>query len=116
MPVERGRDRAEWIDRVERLNESGLSVGEFAAREKLHPGSLALWRARLRDSGEVVPEADSVAMSFVALSPVERSPSSACAPVSFDVVVDGGRTVRVWPRFDAAELVRLLAVLEGRCA
>ena len=48
-------------------------------------------------------------MAFVALEPVARPTQE---PVPFDVNVVGGRTISVWPRFDAAELVRLVRVLE----
>lgn len=101
--------RAEWQARVDRLNKSGLSVGDFAAREGVHPGTLALWRARLEDAP--APPA-STALAFVALDPVARQAST---PVPFEVSV-GGRTVRVWPHFDAAELTRLVRVLEGLAA
>jgi hypothetical protein len=98
--------RAEWRARVERLNKSGLSVGDFAAREGVHPGTLALWRARLDD---VATPPSSTALAFVALDPVARQ---AATPVPFEVGVRGDRTVRVWPHFDAAELARLVRVLE----
>jgi hypothetical protein len=103
--------RAEWQARVDRLNNSGLSVGEFAAREGLHPGTLALWRARLEDAPA---QPSSTALAFVALDPVVRQASA--TPVPFDVTVSGGRTVRVWPHFDAAELARLVRVLEELAA
>jgi hypothetical protein len=98
--------RAEWRARVERLNKSGLSVGDFAAREGVHPGTLALWRARLDD---IATPPSSTALAFVALDPVVRQAST---PVPFEVCIGGGRTVRVWPHFDAAELTRLVRVLE----
>jgi len=97
--------RTEWEARVDRLNKGGLSAGDFAAREDVHPGTLALWRARLEDAP--TPPA-STALAFVALDPVARQAST---PVPFEVSV-GGRTVRVWPHFDAAELTRLVRVLE----
>jgi hypothetical protein len=100
--------RAEWRARVERLNTSGLSVGDFAAQEGVHPGTLALWRSRLGLEG-APPVSSTTALAFVALEPVARPTQE---PVPFDVNVAGGRTVRVWPRFDAAELARLVRVLE----
>ena len=97
--------RAAWRARVERLNSSGLSVGDFAAKEGVHPGTLALWRSRLE--ADPAP-ASTTALAFVALDPVARSSS---APVPFDVTV-GRCSVRVWPRFDGAEFARLVRVLE----
>jgi|LakMenEpi03Aug12_release.lakeMendotaPanAssembly.Ray.scaffolds.fasta_scaffold347045_1 hypothetical protein len=98
--------RAEWQARVDRLNKSGLAVGDFAAHEGVHPGTLALWRARLED---VPAPPASTALAFVALDSVVRQAST---PVPFEVSIGGGRTVRVWPHFDAAELTRLVRVLE----
>jgi hypothetical protein len=105
--------RAEWQARVDRLNKSGLSVGEFAAREGVHHGTLALWRSRL-DGRSQPPTSTSTALAFVALDPVMRPASN--APVPFEVALVGGRAVRVWPHFDAAELVRLVRVLEELAA
>jgi hypothetical protein len=102
--------RAEWQARVDRLNKSGLSVGDFAAREGVHHGTLALWRSRLGDGPE---QPSSTALAFVALDPVARQAST---PVPFEVAVVGGRSVRVWPHFDAAELARLVRVLEELAA
>jgi hypothetical protein len=94
--------RAERQARVERLNTSGLSVGDFAAQEGIQPGTLALWRSRLGPI-ETPSASSTTALAFIALEPVARPTQD---PVPFDVNVTGGRSIRVWPRFDAAELAR----------
>lgn len=103
--------RAEWQARVERLNKSGLAVGDFAAEEGVHPGTLALWRSRLEPVASPPAPAtpSATALAFVALEPVARATTD---PVHFDVHLVRGRSIRVWPRFDAAELARLVQVLE----
>jgi hypothetical protein len=106
--------RAEWQARVKRLNRSGLSVGAFAAREGVHPGTLALWRARLEKVPATTKKtSSSTALAFVALDPVARTPPATSVP--FELAI-GSRTIRVWPHFDVSELLRLVRALEEATA
>jgi hypothetical protein len=105
--------RAEWQARVKRLNRSGLSVGAFAAREGVHPGTLALWRARLEKVPTTTKTSSLTALAFLALDPVARTPPA--TPVPFELAI-GSRTIRVWPHFDVSELLRLVRALEEATA
>lgn len=52
--------RAEWIERVQRCERSGLDLAEYGRPEGIKPKQLYWWRWRLRSSGEpasaVAPE------------------------------------------------------------
>jgi transposase len=97
------RKEEQWRRWIDLWQKSGLSVRAFCARHGLAAPSFYAWRRaiRLRDAAPV---------SFVPvqLSPDERPAIANC----FEVVLAGGRTLRVAPGFDAATLQQLLAVLE----
>jgi hypothetical protein len=99
--------REEWRERLARFQASGLTVRAFAAQEGVRPATVTWWRRKLEHQS-AAPTSPGVA--FVALTPVERK-ASASSTVPFEVAL-AGASVRVWPRFDAAELARLLQVLK----
>jgi hypothetical protein len=90
-----------------RWTQSGLSAAAFARREGVNPVTLKRWR---RAFGATALEAPA-AGAFIELEFGARRSVGA-----FEVVLADGRAVRVLPGFDAAELARLLSVLErARC-
>jgi hypothetical protein len=102
-----GATATRWTKRVERLEKSGLSIRVFAAREGISPGSLSHWKWRLEHQSR----AASGAPRFIEL----KTPSAADSGVTvlpFEVVLVSGRVIRVRRGFDAAELGRLVGVLE----
>jgi hypothetical protein len=101
--------REVWAKRVERWVDSGLSAKEFAAETGINANTLAHWRWRLGMEASGAPaKAASSPVRFVELA----ATPDAAAP-AFELLLAGGRTVRVPPRFDGAELARLVQVLEG---
>ena len=101
-----------WAKRVERLERSGLSIRTFAAREGLKPGSLSFWKWKLTQGQHGRPGPAVGPLKFVELTTTAPiSPPPAAVP-GFEVLLRSGRTVRVPGGFDAAELARLVGVLE----
>ncbi len=105
-----GRAAEQWAKRVARLERSGLSIRAFAEREGLKAGSLSFWKWKVgRKSGRrgAVPEAEPVRF-------IELRAEAAAQPTAqpFEVELRSGRRVRVTAGFDAAELARLVVVLE----
>ena len=82
-----------------RLESSGLSVPQFAAREGLDDQRLYRWRAQLRPVAARVP-------SFIEIKP------SASAITGIEVVLPSGHVLRVSNGFGEETLRRLLAVLD----
>ena len=77
----------------------------FAKRERVSVGSLYRWRDLFGREPEFVP--------VVVRSAVVETSSE---PEPFVIDLRGGRSLRVAPGFDGAELARLIAVLEvDRC-
>jgi len=83
---------------------SGLSVRAFAHRRRLPVERLYDWRRRL--GTEVVPRFLPVTLKTVTRLPVGES-------AGVEIVLRGGRTVRVRSDVDDRLLARVVAVLEG---
>jgi hypothetical protein len=99
------RKEQQWRSRIEQWRRSGLSVRDFCSRQRLREPSFYAWRRLLRQRD------DAAAAAFVAVE-VTAEESAPAGGGSLEVVVAGGRRVRVAPGFDAATLRQLLAVLE----
>jgi transposase-like protein len=84
-----------------RAEREGKSITMVAREEGVSPQRLYWWKKRLRGE-EPSPS------SFVE---VRITPPRQAQP--FAVQTRNGRSVAVWPGFEAAELARLLAVVEG---
>jgi transposase len=102
--------------------DAGASVSQVARRHGLNPGLLFRWRRKLRAKpGAVAMEPDNgvpastrpPAQRFV---PVMLPPPDAAPPAkpsTIEIVIAGGRTVRVSADVDTAALVRIVAALEA---
>jgi hypothetical protein len=88
---------------LDALDRSGRSLGEFAEREGVSRQRLERWRRQLAGADVEQPT------TFVEVTPPRRDQGH------FEVVVGGGRVIRVPADFDAAALSRLVTVLEERC-
>jgi hypothetical protein len=84
-----------------RLEASGLSVRQFAARENLEVQRLYRWRAQLDST-------TARGAAFVEIKPM--------AVAIIEVVLRSGDTLRVPRDFDEETLRRLLATLEERAS
>jgi hypothetical protein len=118
-----GRDV--WAKRVSWWRESGLTAKEFAAESGMNAHTLAHWAWKLGAGGDqaarrrATPARPAHAWVEV-ITGDHRNGTSASAPTRitasscFELVLPGGRTVRVPPDFDAEALGRLLAVIDAR--
>jgi hypothetical protein len=121
--------REEWAKRVERWRDSGLTCTEFAAEVGINPRTLTYWkwilgkeargekreysrskgrksRARRATGTGATPTAASIVAGIVEVQTVPRD-------ARFELELGAGRRLRVPASFDAAELRRLLEVLEA---
>jgi len=111
--------RAEWVKRVERWQDSGLTAKEFAAELDVSPSSLAYWKLKLRrergTGGKVEAHG---AQPSVAAAPkfLQLLPTTTDADVGapLELVLRGGVVVRVPRGFDEPTLARLISVIGGR--
>jgi hypothetical protein len=114
--------REDWMKRVERWQDSGLTAKEFAAELDVAPSSLTFWKWKLRQSVNTAaklrePRArdartrDQSPTSFVQLVP---TPSPHGRSDVLEVVCARGVIVRVPHDFDEPTLLRLVRVLGER--
>ena len=97
------RKEHQWRQWIHQWQHSGLSVRAYCARQGLTQASFYAWRRTLRsrDGG--------TASAFLPVRVVADEPA---VPVgSVEVLLSGGRCLRVSPGFDPATLRQLLVVL-----
>lgn len=97
------RKEQQWRRWIQNWRYSGLSVRAFCARHGLTPANFYAWRRELQRRNAAPP-------AFVPVCVVPDHGSARDGRV--EVVLRGGRAVRVGPGFDAETLRQLLAVLE----
>jgi|SRR5215471_16522616 len=97
------RKEQQWRRRIQQWQQSGLSVQAFCTLHELAPASFYAWR-------RLIGQRDAQTGPFVAVQLVGDEQPSAGQP--FEVVLPGGRTLRVPPRFDQVALRQLLLVLQ----
>ena len=106
------RSRSRWTismarDVINAQVDSGLSVPAFAQREGLDVNRLYRWRGRLAGMKATVPQPPGP--GFVE---VRSAPAASCPSAPIEVVLHGGRVVRVPKSFDADTLRRVVEALE----
>jgi hypothetical protein len=109
-----------WIEVVKAWQQSGLSQREYCQREGVNPSTLSRWRQRWLDQQASREVAERQSLKGRGPEPcwVEVT---ACAGLGgdglvsghFEVLVRGGRAIRLDPSFDAFGLRRLVEVLES---
>jgi hypothetical protein len=97
------RKAHQWRQWIGQWRTSGLSVRAFCDRRRLSQPLFYRWRRVLERRA-----ADSAAFLPVHLVSTDLGTPAA----ALELVLSGGRTLRVAPGFDAATLRQLLAVLE----
>ena len=96
-----------WRGLVRGWEKSGLTVRAFCAEQGVAEPNFYAWRRLLR-------ERDAAAPRFVPVR-VTPEPTADHRGGDLELVLGGGRVLRIGPGFDAATLQRLLAVLtEGQ--
>jgi hypothetical protein len=126
--------REVWEKRVARWRDSGLSSREFAAEVGVNARTLAYWAWRLgqskrphaatgaparrpRRQASSSPKASETPVTWLEVVTDDRAeagPTPAAPSSLFELVLCGGRTIRVPPGFDAGSLRRLITIAEAR--
>jgi transposase-like protein len=124
-----GREGREvWAKRVARWRESGLTAKEFAADMGVNAHTLSHWAWQLGAAGDQAADRHRrtttkrpAPAKWVEVISRDHgnggSPPAAAASArssSFELVLAGGRRLRVPPDFDSEALGRLLTVVDAR--
>ena len=114
--------RADWVKRVERWGDSGLSAKQFAVEIGVSPQSLTFWKWKLRREARVQAHAATTRVTkpqsstrptttFLQLLPTI---ATQVKPLSMlELVLPNGLAVRIPPAFDEPTLKRLVALFGG---
>jgi hypothetical protein len=108
-----------WRRIVEKWRSSGLLARDFAAQQKISPGTLYWWSSRL---GKQQParSTDAPAATMPKLLPVEiidEAPRIAQPPpAALEIVLPHGEVIRVPPGADLIQFRRVVAALRGGLA
>lgn len=103
-----------WRRQVRRWGRSGLSQVDFCRRERLSVTSLRWWKWQIgvREVRRTIahrPEAPAGTPAFVPIRVVDSKTTAA----GVEIVLRGGRAVRVQGDFDPAVLSKVIATLEA---
>jgi transposase len=105
-----------WRDHIVGWKSSGLSLRAYSAHHGVKAGTLSYWNSRLKprpaESAAAASDAGPTFLTVRVAEPALAMPEPADDRI--EVVVSGGRVVRVSRNFDGGALERLLAVLERR--
>ncbi|SRR5579875_750261 len=96
------RKEQHWRRLIQLWKNSGLTVRAFCARHQLSQPSFYAWRRELLERD--------AATTFVPVRVVTDDQAASPAPI--DILLVGGRSIRITPGFDPATLRQLLAVLQ----
>ena len=104
---------------VAEIDVGGATVLEVARRHGLHANVLFRWRRDLGSAMGALPSEAGAAAATTRFVPVMLAPPSAPADVPswqgmIEIVLAGGRTVRVGADVDTGALVRIVEELEAR--
>jgi hypothetical protein len=96
-----------WRRRLREWRNSGLGIAEFCRQQGVSAPSFYAWRRTLA-------QRDTAAAHFVPVHVLaETIPGATDSDASgLELVLEGGRRLRIGPAFDDATLRRLLCVLE----
>jgi transposase len=86
------------------------SISAVARRHGIKPSLLFRWRKALAEPDIAQPAFVPIALP----APVPPTPITPAQPDTIDILVAGGRTVRVRTDIDPAALMRIILALEGR--
>jgi hypothetical protein len=107
-----------WRDHVAGWKGSGLSLRLYSERHGLKAGTLGYWNSRLKAGAAESPGSSPGSGAGTTFLAVRVADPAVAAPASQDerieLVLPGGRVVRLGRGFDAGTLDRLLDVLERR--
>lgn len=107
----RRRSRADVARLVCEFEQSGLGRKEFSAAHGLSVHTLDAWRRRVAGSAQEIVPVEIVANRGARVGAMQTGSMERGGPLR--VLLAAGLCIEVEPGFDAAELLRLIAAIDG---
>ena len=110
--------RAHWQALLEACRRSGLSQAEFCRRRGIPPGTLAFWKHTLMRPARTSHPARPAAPTFVpvrVVAPprlVDTAGATTTASGEIEIILDGGRQVRVRGQVEVSWLRQVVRMVE----
>ena len=101
-----------WAGFLKRWEKSGLSQAEFCRRRQVNYGTFAWWKRQLGKAAADVPKQPG-RLAKASRRFVEVRLASPLPAPAYEVVLAGGRSIRVGAQFDPEILSRLIAAVES---
>lgn len=108
------RSASEWREEVAAWRASGLSAREYANGRGLHAGTLMGWASRLGRGTRAVEAKTRLSRSSFVPVRVFGGESPQGEELSAEIVLSGGRSVRLSGALRLGQLAELLDAVEGR--
>jgi hypothetical protein len=108
-PRDRGKERL-WRRALREWRKTGLSIRDFCRKEGLAEGNFYAWRSTIARR-----DAEKAAFVPVQVVPDTTMPTGSHHELTaLELILAGGRRLRVGPGFDATTLQRLLPLVEDQ--
>jgi transposase len=101
-----------WRMQVRRWRTSGLSVRDFCAEQGLSEPSFYAWRRTLAEREATAVQFVPVTVTPEVTPEVKTRAGADGSAGAVELLLGGGRRLRIGPGFDGPTLTRLLALLE----
>lgn len=102
-----------WRELTARWERSGLTRAEFCRRESVSPGTFSWWRHELKRRDAEAARGNGKGPAFVPVRVVDY-PARSSTRSTMEVVLRGGRLVRIQTELGVEDLAKMVLALEGR--
>jgi len=109
-----------WARHLQRWNQSGLSQAQYCRQQQLSSPAFGWWKKQLatpQARGKPAPPCRVRGSdgSFVELTRARRGVPAAVGEIAYEIVLPGGRQLRLGRHWEPDQVRQLLLLLEGGC-
>ena len=108
------KKRPYWQAHVDGQAASGRTVAQYCKTHGINVSAFYRWKRELKHQRQHSSQADVFTeLKVEATPPCDDSAAGQHTETPVEIVMEDGRTVRVWTGFDASVLERVLAIVGG---
>ena len=111
-----GRKEKDWKGIISRAARSGTSIRAFCRAEGIHEAQFYSWRRKLRDKGDSRGHRENGGIGPASFALVTDQDDAGSLDAGIELILAGGRRLRIGKGVDPKTLASVVAVLErDRC-